>query len=47
MSTKSVLSQMNPTEFEDGPGWIETYDGIPCYQPAGLPPEVSYTDECE
>ena len=45
MGAKSVLNQMNPTEFEDGPGWIEPYDGIPCYQPAGLPPEVSYTDD--
>lgn len=35
---------MDPTEFEDGPGWIEPYDGIPCYQPAGLPPEISYTN---
>lgn len=45
MSTNYVFSQMNPTEFEDGPGWIEPYDGIPCYQPAGLPPEISYTDD--
>ena len=45
MGAKSVLNQMNPTEFEDGPGWIEPYDGIPCYQPAGLPPEISYTDD--
>ena len=45
MGTNCGFSQMNPTEFEDGPGWIEPYDGIPCYQPAGLPPEISYTDD--
>lgn len=36
---------MDPGDFEDGPGWVEPYDGIPCYQPAGLPPEVTYTEE--
>ncbi len=36
---------MDPSDFEDGPGWIESHEGIPCYQPAALPPEVSYTDE--
>ena len=36
---------MDPDDFENGPGWIEPYEGIPCYQPAGLPPELSYTDD--
>ena len=36
---------MNPDEFEDGPGWIEPYEGVPCYQPASLPPEITYTDD--
>jgi len=36
---------MDPTDFEDGPGWIDSYEGIPCYQPAGLPPGLSYTDD--
>ncbi len=36
---------MNPDDFENGPGWIDPYEGIPCYQPAGLPPELSYTDD--
>lgn len=36
---------MNPDDFEDGPGRIDPYDGIPCYEPAGLPPEITYTDD--
>lgn len=40
-----MISQMDPDDFEDGPGWIEPYEGIPCYQPAGLPPELRYTDD--
>lgn len=36
---------MNPENFEDGPGWIEPYEDIPCYQPAGLPPDIAFTDD--
>ncbi|WP_435361592.1 Fic family protein [Haloarchaeobius sp. DFWS5] len=36
---------MNPDEFEGGPGRIEMYGDVPCYQPASLPPEISYTDD--
>jgi Fic family protein len=36
---------MDPAEFADGPGRIEPYEDIPCYQPAALPPEVAYTDD--
>jgi Fic family protein len=36
---------MDPTDFEDGPGWIDPHEGTPCYQPAGLPPEIAYTDD--
>ncbi len=36
---------MDPADFEDGPGWIEPFEGVPCYQPAGLPPEFTYTDD--
>lgn len=36
---------MDPDDFADGPGWIEPYEGIPCYQPAGLPPDLTYTED--
>lgn len=36
---------MNPDEFDDGPGTINPFDGLPCYQPAGLPPEIDYRDD--
>lgn len=36
---------MDPEEFEDGPGTIEPFDGLPCYQPDTLPPAITYTDE--
>lgn len=35
---------MDPDEFEDGPGTIDPYQGVPCYRPDSLPPEVNYTD---
>ena len=36
---------MDPAAFEDGPGTIDPYDGLPCYRPASLPPEIEYTDD--
>ncbi|MFC7060112.1 Fic family protein [Halovenus salina] len=36
---------MNPAEFEDGPGQIEPHGGLPCYNPASLPPELEFTEE--
>ena len=36
---------MNTDEFENGPGTIDPHDGLPCYQPAGLPPEINYRDD--
>lgn len=36
---------MNPAEFENGPGTINPYEGLPCYQPASLPPTIEYTDD--
>ena len=36
---------MNPAEFEDGPGRIEPHNGLPCYNPASLPPELELTSE--
>ena len=35
---------MDPEAFRDGPGTIDDFDGLPCYRPASLPPEISYTD---
>lgn len=36
---------MEPTQFEQGPGQIEPYNGLPCYNPSSLPPELTITDE--
>lgn len=36
---------MNADEFTDGPGTIDPYEGLPCYRPASLPPEIEYTDD--
>lgn len=36
---------MNPDEFDDGPGTIDPYEGLPCYRPDSLPPAISYTDD--
>ena len=36
---------MDPTQFEQGPGQIEPYNGLPCYNPSSLPPELNITDE--
>ncbi|NGM68516.1 Fic family protein [Natronolimnobius sp. AArcel1] len=36
---------MDPDDFEDGPGTITPYEGLPCYRPASLPPEIEYTDD--
>lgn len=41
----NALIQMDPEEFEDGPGQINPYNGLPCYEPSGLPPEIEYTDD--
>ncbi|MFC6752067.1 Fic family protein [Halorubrum tibetense] len=35
---------MKPAEFEDGPGQIEPYNGLPCYNPTSLPPELEFTE---
>ncbi|AUX10588.1 cell filamentation protein Fic [Halalkaliarchaeum desulfuricum] len=35
---------MDADEFADGPGTIVEYDGLACYRPASLPPEIEYTD---
>ena len=36
---------MDPADFADGPGRIDDYDGLPCYTPASLPPDLDYTED--
>ncbi|WP_435348786.1 Fic family protein [Haloarchaeobius sp. HRN-SO-5] len=36
---------MDAEEFADGPGSIDPHDGLPCYRPASLPPDIEYTDD--
>ncbi len=36
---------MDPVAFANGPGDIEEFEGVPCYRPAALPPEITYTDD--
>ncbi|NHN43229.1 Fic family protein [Halorubellus sp. JP-L1] len=36
---------MDPAEFENGPGSIDHYDGIPCFRPPSLPPDVELTND--
>ena len=36
---------MDAAAFADGPGEIDPYDGLPCYRPASLPPDIDYTDD--
>ena len=36
---------MDVDEFEHGPGTIDPYEGLPCYRPDSLPPEIEYTDD--
>lgn len=36
---------MDAEEFENGPGTIDPYEGLPCFRPDSLPPEIEYTDD--
>ncbi|WP_313691418.1 Fic family protein [Halorarum halobium] len=36
---------MDPAEFTDGPGSIDDHDGLPCYRPPSLPPDLEYSDD--
>ncbi|WP_157972574.1 Fic family protein, partial [Saliphagus sp. LR7] len=36
---------MDAEEFADGPGSIDPYEGLSCYRPESLPPEIEYTDD--
>jgi Fic family protein len=36
---------MNPDEFANGPGRIEPFEGVPCYNPASLPPDLVLSED--
>jgi len=36
---------MDPDDFTDGPGTVEDYEGLACYRPGSLPPELAYDDD--
>ena len=36
---------METEAFMNGPGTVDDYDGLPCYRPASLPPDITYTDD--
>ena len=36
---------MDVADFADGPGTFDDFDGIPCYRPPSLPPELEYGED--
>lgn len=36
---------MHVEAFTDGPGTIDTHEGLPCYRPASLSPDLDYTED--
>jgi Fic family protein len=36
---------MDESRFRNGPGRVEPYDGLPCYNPDSLPPEIDLSPE--
>jgi Fic family protein len=36
---------MDPAAFAEGPGTIDDLDGLPCYRPPSLPPNLTYSDD--
>jgi len=36
---------MDAADFRDGPGTVDDYDGLACYRPPSLPPDLAYTDD--
>ena len=36
---------MDPADFTRGPGRIDEYDGLSCYTPPSLPPNLDYTED--
>ena len=36
---------MDLEEFTESPGTFDEFDGLPCYRPPSLPPELSFTDD--
>lgn len=40
-----MLSPMDASDFEAGPGTIDWYEGLPCYRPDSLPPDIELTED--
>ncbi len=36
---------MDAEDFADGPGTVDRHNGLPCYRPASLPPDLEFTDD--
>lgn len=36
---------MDPAAFADGPGTFDDYDGLACYRPPSLPPDLEFSDD--
>ncbi len=36
---------MDPADFTESPGTVEEYEGLTCYRPASLPPELDHGDD--
>jgi Fic family protein len=36
---------MDTADFADSPGSFDDFDGLPCYRPPSLPPDLTYTDD--
>jgi Fic family protein len=36
---------MNQADFADSPGTFDDFDGLACYRPPSLPPDLAYTDD--
>ncbi|QLG63432.1 Fic family protein [Halorarum salinum] len=36
---------MDPADFADGPGSVDDHDGLPCYRPPSLPPDLEHGDD--
>ena len=36
---------MDPASFTNSPGSVDDYDGLPCYRPPSLPPDLAYSDD--
>ena len=36
---------MDTADFAEGPGTFDEYDGLPCYRPPSLPPDLEFTED--